>query len=311
MVLMDTADRRLAAISTGQRGAFTRDQATDIGLSDRQLRSRVQSGILDQIGPNSFRAAGGARSLRDDLSHLLLDVGVPVFVSGPTAAALHGFDGFSLKRPFHIVVPRSRNSRRVGVHVHTSGILTLLDQCRIDGIPTTSSTRTVIDLARLVSPAQLLAALESAIRDGGTSEDALHRRIGKLRTKGRFGIPTLLDIIDGREVARGGQSWLEREYLQLIVASGLPRPATQQVLTKARDRSVRVDCRFAGTNVVVELLGYMFHRSAGQMRRDSERVNALLADGFLPYQFTYQQVVGEPEYVVATTTRALAQQAAA
>ena len=83
---------------------------------------------------------------------------------------------------------------------------------------------------------------------------------------------------------------------------------TQQVLTKAGDKLVRVDCRYHGTNVVVELLGYRFHRSTGQMRRDAERANALLLDGFAPYHFTYDHLAGGQEAaatVVATVWQAL------
>ena len=35
-------------------------------------------------------------------------------VSGPTAAALHPFDGFRLARPFHLSVPRGQFLNRVG-----------------------------------------------------------------------------------------------------------------------------------------------------------------------------------------------------
>ena len=49
-----------------------------------------------------------------------------------------------------------------------------------------------------------------------------------------------------------------------------------------------------GTPVVVELLGYRFHRTKQQMARDAERLNALVLDGFTPYQFTYDQVVEPP-----------------
>jgi very-short-patch-repair endonuclease len=68
---------------------------------------------------------------------------------------------------------------------------------------------------------------------------------------------------------------------------------------------VRVDIRFPGTPVVVELLGYRFHRSMDQMRRDAERMNALVADGFEPYQFAYEHVVNEPDTVLAVTAAAL------
>ena len=92
----------------------------------------------------------------------------------------------------------------------------------------------------------------------------------------------------------------------MIRAAGLPAPATQQILTRAGDRMVRVDFRFDGTPIVVEVLGYRFHATAHQLRRDTERLNALVADGFRPFQFTYDQIVGSPTSVIGEIGAAIA-----
>jgi hypothetical protein len=302
---MAQTDRRIATIATGQLGAFSRTQAHDAGLSDRQLRSRVQSGFLVQNGPNAFRIAGTPTSLRGELKERLLDIGDPVWCCAQTAAALHGFDGFALRRPFHLLLPRERSLARWNTRIHRSQRIDLIDTAEVDGMPVTSPVRTLLDLARVLPSDQLAACVDSALRDGGTNEDLLHRRIEALRSQGRFGLPLLHEVLAGHEVTRGGQSWLEREYLRLISRAGVPRPDTQPVLSRAGDRLVRVDCRFPGTNVVVELLGYRFHRSRGQMATDATRYNALLAKGYSPYQFTYGQIVSEADYVVTTTKIAL------
>jgi hypothetical protein len=302
---MTQTDRRIATIATGQLGAFSRTQAHDAGLSDRQLRSRVQSGFLVQNGPNAFRIAGTPTSLRGELKERLLDIGDPVWCCAQTAAALHGFDGFALRRPFHLLLPRERSLARWNTRIHRSQRIDLIDTAEVDGMPVTSPVRTLLDLARVLPSDQLAACVDSALRDGGTNEDLLHRRIEALRSQGRFGLPLLHEVLAGHEVTRGGQSWLEREYLRLISRAGVPRPDTQPVLSRAGDRLVRVDCRFPGTNVVVELLGYRFHRSRGQMATDATRYNALLAKGYSPYQFTYGQIVSEADYVVTTTKIAL------
>jgi hypothetical protein len=303
---MTRAHRRIAADATGQLGAFSREQAHAARLSDDQLRRRVQSGILDQIGPNAFRSAFAPRTELGDLTALVLDVGEPVWVTGPTAAALHGFDGYRLKKPFHLTLERGRNVRRIGVIIHTTTELPLIDRAHAGGLPVTSAARTIIELTRTESPGALARSLDSALRDGLMSENLLHRRICALRGRGRYGVPRLLDVLAGNEVTRGGHSWLERHFLRLLSDAGLPRPETQEVLTRAGDRLVRVDCRFPGTNVVVELLGYRFHSSRGQLARDVQRLNALIADGFAPYQFTYEQAVTDGAYVVATVRTALA-----
>lgn len=303
---MTTADRRLAALATGQFGAFNRQQARAAGLSDDQLRSRVQSGFLDQIGPNVFRSPYVGATPRAALVALMLDIGEPCWASRGTAAALHGFDGFRLAAPFHLTILRGRDVHRRRAHVHTTTSLPLIDQAHtFDGIAVTSAARTIIDLARSESVERLTIAFDSGLRDGKFSEELVHRRIVALRSPGRYGMDRLLAAIEGQEAIRGGHSWLERRFLALLDEAGLPRPVTQQVLTRAGNRLVRVDCRFAGTPVVVELLGYRSHRSKEQLNRDAERVNALVADGFAPYQFTYDQVTTDPGMVIATVRRAL------
>jgi hypothetical protein len=302
---MTSDNRRFAAVATGQLGTFSRRQAHAAGISDRQLRGRVQSGFLEQIGAHAFRLIGAEHGLLGDLRAVMLDIGEPCWASGPTASAMHGFDGFNLRRPLHVTVLRDRNVRRLGTVVHTTMYLPPIDRETRDGVAVTSPTRTIIDLAGYETAGRLAAAMDSAFRDGLSSEDLLHRRIAELRGRGRFGIPRLLGVLEGQEITRGGHSWLEREFLRLLAAAGLPKPLCQQILTKAGDRLVRVDCRFPGTNVVVELLGYRFHRTKQMLARDTERLNALVLDGFAPFQFTYEQVVGDVETVIATVRTAL------
>jgi len=308
---MTNTERRIAALSAGQLGAFNRAQATDSGLSNRQLRSRVRSGSLVQTGPNSFHVAGAPSTQRSQLTELLLDVGEPVWVCGPTAAALHGFSGFTLRRPFHVVLDAERNVRRNGAVIHRSERLDPIDREQLDDVPITSPTRTLIDLARQASPAQLEQAIEQSLADGLVNEDHLHAAIGALRSKGRFGIPLLLTVLERREITRGGESWLEREYLSLLHRAGIERPQTQVVLARTGDHAVRVDCWFVGTDVVVELLGYRFHRTKSQMNRDAARHNALLSTGKLVYQFTYEHVTTTPDMVVEQTRAALTRSRAA
>jgi hypothetical protein len=236
----------------------------------------------------------------------MLDIGGEVWASGPSAAALHGFDGYRLKAPFDVTILRGRDVKRVGHRIHTTARLDLIDRAVVDEVPVLSAARTLIDLARTETRERLTVAFDSGLRDGRFNESLVHRRIMALRSKGRFGVPRLIEAIEGAEVVRGGHSWLEREYLRLLAGAGLPMPLTQQVLTRAGDRLVRVDFRFADTPVVVEVLGYQSHRSKAQLRRDADRLNALLADGLQPYQFSYEHVVEAPGEVVETTAAALA-----
>ncbi len=297
--------RRLTTTATGQHGAFTKKQAIEAGFTDAQLRSRVQSGSLERSGVKTFRSPLTPRSQIGDLTTLVLDIGEPCWVSGPTLGALWEFDSFKLCRPFHVTVQRGRSMHRSGAIIHTTESIPLIDRGRIDGLPVLSATRAIIDLARTESAERLTTALDSALRDGLTSEEFMHDRIAALRGSGRYGIPRLLDVIDGAELSRGGHSWLERRFLELIGDAGLPRPNTQQILTRTRSRTVRVDCCFVDVPLVVELLGYRWHRTKDQMARDAERINALQLAGFFVMQFTYEQIALQPNLVVADVREAL------
>jgi len=297
--------RRVADIATGQHGVVTARQIGAAGMTAAELRRRIQSGVLQRVGSHTYRGLFAPTSILGELAAAVLDCGPGAVASGPSAAALHGFDGFRLRRPLHVTVPRGRNIQRAALHVHTTSDLPRIDRATVERVSTMSATRTLIDLARFVGPVQLTAALDSSLRDGRTSEDLLHRRIASLRSSGRYGIPQLLAVIEGCEASRGGHSWLERRFLELCAGASLPKPLTQQVMSRAQDRLVRVDCRFAGTPVVVELLGYRWHRSAEQMSRDAARLNALVLEGLRPIQFTYQQVTLEPEWVLDQVHAAL------
>jgi hypothetical protein len=308
---MTNLNRRIVAVATGQLGLLSRQQAHDIGVSDTQLRNRVTSGFLLHVGINTYRLPGAPGGAMADLRALIMDLGRSTFASGRTAAALHGFDGFILEPPFDVTILRGRNVRRIGHRIHTTVSLDLVDRTRVGDLPTTSAARTLIDLARSESVERLTIALDSGLRDRRFSEQLVHRRIVALRSAGRFGIPRLLEAIEGVEAIRGGQSFLERQFLGLLSEAGIPLPETQPVLARAGGRLVRVDFRFVGTPIVVEVLGYRYHRTTKQMGRDAERMNALLAAGLRPYQFTYEQVTRSPGDVLREVRGALATQEAA
>jgi len=302
---MTNTNRRIRTATTGQLGIVTRQQAAAVGVSTAQLRRRVQSGTLDRNGPNSYRLPGASTTDHAALRGLLLDVD-QAWASGPTAAAVHGFDGYRLRPPFDFTVRRGRDVQRVGHRAHTAKRLELIDLDVVDDIPVLSGARTLIDLARTEGVEQLVSAFDSGLRDGLFNEDLLHRRIVALRSSGRYGIPQLLEAIETHEFGAGGHSWLERRFLQLAAAAGLPRPLTQQCLTRAKNRVVRVDFRFPGTDLVVEVLGYRYHRTTDQIARDTERMNALVADGYRVFQFTYDAIVSSPDDVIGTIRIALA-----
>lgn len=176
----------------------------------------------------------------DQLAEVIESIGPPCWAGAPTSAPLLGFDGYSLATPFHLVVPNHRAPHRNGHAVHRLRDVGPLDTTTAFDLPCLSATRTLIELSATESPKRLTVALDSALRDGLTSEAFLHRRIVELRRSGRPGITRLLAVIEGQELSRGGHSFLEREFLELLGELDFPRPDTQQVVGSRGTAMIRV-----------------------------------------------------------------------
>ena len=300
-----TNEPGLPAIARGQHGAFLIEQAHQAGIPAHVLRGWISSGLLDRFGARTLRSTITPTAEVDDAAAHLLDIKPSAWLSHPTAASMHRFDTFGeVEPPFHVTLPRGCYTRRSGLVVHTSDDLPLLDRVFVDGLPVTNPTRTIIDLARTEKPARLTAVLDGALRDRLITEQGLLTRIAELRTQGRYGVPALLAVIEGSEASRGGHSWLERRYLELTASAGIPAPEMQRHLGRVDGRLIRVDCYYPDAELVVELLGYRWHRSKSQMNRDAERVNRLQLDGHMVFQFTYEQVTLGPTIVLATVVEA-------
>lgn len=157
--------------------------------------------------------------------------------------------------------------------VHTATVVGHADLVTVSALRCTSATRTIIDLAHAgTPPARLEAAIDSAIRLGLSSPVVIERRLDELRGPGRWGARHLDRLL----VDIGGESLLERRFLQLVREAGLPRPSTQVVQRHDGRHVARVDFLFEAAGVVVEVTGRLGHSSPADRDRDAQRRNELL-----------------------------------
>jgi Protein of unknown function (DUF559) len=270
-------------------------QAHACGLTTSQIRRRVERGLLERVGHQVLRVVGAPRTWRQDLMAGLLDLGTHAVVSGRAAAALHEFDGFAEGR-LDFTVPRSGRSRRSIWTVHTTLRIDRIDTTTIDRIRCTSASRTILDLARSTTPAELARAMDSAIRDGSSSPAFLRRRLSDRRGPGHWGVP----LIDELLADAGGHGALERAFLALIRRAGLPRPTCQPILYLDGRRVARVDFCFEPLLLIVEVSGRRGHSTDAERAKDAQRRNELQALGYRVVEFTYADVLHRPDYVLAT-----------
>jgi len=293
-------DRSILELAARQHGCVSLEQVRACGLSGDQLDRRVRSGRLARLGARVFAVGGAPPSWEQQLVAALLDLGPSAVVSHRTAAALHGFDGYECC-PVELTLPRSGRGVTGPWTVHTTRQLELIDRVQVGGLPATSASRTIIDLAATATIPELERAIDSAVRDGSSSPAFLARRLHDLRGRGRRGVVLLDQLL----VDSGGHSDLERRFLALVRSAGLPRPTCQRVFRRDGATLARVDFTFEPRPVIVEVSGRRGHSSDAERARDAQRRNELQHLGFVVLEFTNEQVRRHPTMVIRTLRRHL------
>jgi hypothetical protein len=279
---------------------FTRAQARAAGLSPDAIRRRLTCGDLVVVGRHTLTFGGVVLDWRGELQAGLLDVGPHALVSARSAAALLELDGYDEGHHDYLTLRTDRH-RRVQVPFTATSSIKRADQCVIDGLPTTSATRCIVELLGKVTLEQLGNALDSACRMGLTNERVVSQRLEELGRQGRKGVADLDRLM--RDV--GVQSWLERAFLRGIAGSGLPRPAVQQIHRRDGAHIARVDFDFAPLPVIVEVGGRRGYLSYAERQRQEHRRKELQLLGKTVYFFTYDDVVNRLRHVIDTVRAAI------
>lgn len=291
-------DLRLIDRARSQHQLITRDDVEACGLSSRQWCMRLDEGVWLPAADGIFRHRATAVTWELRVRAASMSLGRDAALFGPTSSqwwGLSGFDGDVVE----FVVPRLRRSLDPSVRLHTTKQWDPSDLQVRNGVRTTSATRTIIDLACCGSSAkQLEDAIDSAIRLKLTTISRLISRMTEL-APGRRGMKMLGAVL----LDSGGESFLERRFLQLLRQARLPRPSCQ-VAYSADGRAMRVDFEFKNLAVVVEVSGRRGHVSDRDRQKDAHRRNALQHLGKEVLEFTTGDVLSEPDYVLSTLHKA-------
>jgi hypothetical protein len=224
-----------------------------------------------------------------------LACGVGASVSHGTAA-----DQLAIARSataaIHVSVPSRAGRSAPGLVVHRSRTLESDDIAPVDGVPTTTVARTLLDLADALPRGRLDRAIEASERLGLLDARDLERVLNRA-----FGRPAAARLRAALAAFSGpgppARSELEHRALELFAAAGLPAPRVN-ALVETAEGPLEVDFSWPDRRLVVEADSYEFHRGRAAFERDRRRDQLLRAAGWTCIRVTWRQLHEAPHQVV-------------
>jgi len=279
-------------------GPATRSKGSAAGLNDRQFRRKdVVRLSRDTYLPRAMATSLGAR-----VAAVLMTAPDGAVVSHQTAAAMWDLE-IPLSRddePVHLTVSTGSAVRARSDRLIHRMPLTPAETTALDGVPITTPARTWRDVAAVLECPALLAVTDQLLAKGCTRDD-LDAQL-RLRPSGR-GAARAREVLPLGDRRSGSplESWTRWQ----IHEADLPMPDLQPDLHDEKGWFIgRPDFVWWEQKVIVEFDGD-HHRERKAWVDDIRRQNALVAAGWTILRFSSADVLGRPEYVIATIRGAL------
>jgi very-short-patch-repair endonuclease len=277
-------DRAIHAVAALQHGVIARSQLIALGLSANGIDARVKRGRLFRMQRGVYRVGPVLGPLGQEMAAVL--------ACRPKAFLSHQSAAFAFKltsdRPpsVHLTVVR-RELHRPGLICHQTVELPTDEATEIDGVPATTPTRTILDLALTADIERLLA--EAYARHLTTRPKLLSLLARYPTRRGTRALRAVLETTPART-----RSKPERRLLSLIRLARLPPPQVN-----AKLHNWEVDFLWPDRKLIVEVDALSTHTSPRAFERDRRKDAELTLLGYTVVRVTRRQIEGEPEALVA------------
>ncbi len=292
-----------------QHGVAALDEITALGISPSAVYQRAVCGRLFRIHHRVYSLTPPPLLSRDGrYLAAVLACGPGAVLSHRSAADLLELRSTDRRR-IEVTIPAKAERNHDGVQVHRSRTLDpARDVTAIRGIPVTTPSRTLLDLADVLPIRAVERALDQAEiawrLDLGALEDQLRRN------HGRHGAGRLRALVtDQREPALTAND-LEERMLAICRLAGLPVPEVNVFLVLADGGpAIRPDFLWRDHRLIVETDGRRTHQTGSAFEGDRLRDQRAMAAGWRVVRITWRQVTREPERIRALVTDLLAARA--
>jgi predicted transcriptional regulator of viral defense system len=271
----------LAVLAAQQHGIIHVDQIKSAGISRRQYDHHVREGAWHRLYEGVYRHAAVPANWNGNVMAACLTGGSGTVASHRSAARLYGLAG-GTNEFVEITCRRWRRSRYDTLIVHESKALDDVDVTAVEGIPTTTVERTLLDLGAVRGLVTVRMAFDRAISTGLTSWKQVDENLRRLARSGRPGVGKLRAILELRAPdQRVPESEQETLLLEVMARNGLPPAKPQLEVRDAEGETLaRVDAAYPRQRIAIEYDSDQEHIEPDALARDNARRNRLIAEGW-------------------------------
>lgn len=292
------AEAVIREVALRQHDVLARAQLIAAGVSAEAIDYRLESGRLRRIHRGVYATAHASLSADGWAMAGVLFSGDGTVLGHRSAAHRWGMLRSGPSR-IEVIVPRERRqSKAVRCHygrIEPDEITTLR------GIPITGVSRTIFDLAAIMTPQRVAAAIKEA--EVLRLTDSLSLATLLDRYPRRPGSSLLRSLMHGRLPRT--RSELELAFLEFVESAGLPPPETN-VWLEIGSKWIEADCVWRGQRVIAELDGHAVHGTPQAFESDRSRDRRLAAHEWQPIRITWRAIHDDPQELESDLRRLLA-----
>jgi hypothetical protein len=268
------------------------------------IHTWVKAGFLHPVFRGAHAVGHKAISRRGRMLAAVMACGEGAILShGSAAELLRLWD--KQQALIHVIPPRRAGRKIDGVRWHGVRYPAEDEVEVIDGIPCTTASRTLVDVAGSFGTTTLRRFVEGA---------AVRRlldvhMVDEILTRGRRRGARQLRVVLIPWRSGGGEvptlrSLLEGHLFPVLIEAELPRPECNKVLW-LEGQPTEVDMLWEKQRLAIEADGEETHGTRVAFQRDRDRDQRLVAAGYRTARVTWRQLEDEPKVIVRRIRRML------
>ncbi len=271
-------DEAIGELAGRQHGVVSLQQLRELGLSRHRIEARVEAKRLYRLHRGVYAVGHEALTPKSHFIAAVYACGPGSLLSHRAAGALQGL--LDATAVIEVTAPRGCKPKP-GIVIHRSRHVHPDDRAQIDGIPTTSVARTLVDLADVLNERQLTRAVRQAellkVFDLRAIEATIERLPGR---KGRHRLKRVLVAYQPEPHLL--RSKAEQRIKQLCERHHLPQPQFN-----ADVNGYEVDAYWPQAKLALEFDGAETHQTRFAFHEDRRRDRALAAEGVQTVRVTW------------------------